>query len=261
MSNKRSALTTRLIAGIPHSLLLQDACGEMHVLVPSLEPTRPALGVWSTALVLKRGATGAAWARALDTMYYLYPAHISLSFLVCPTLASSLYLLLLHFLHRDYARTFKLANSVGVDYAFSDEERNLFRALGHANGDVHPDAHACRLKIASVLDKSASRASPPWDVAVEAHGHATKLSHVSAVCHLTPIEELALLCDRAVDSTAHPEYRRRWSVRGGAYRSTTSLLYTTICERNGTLPPPLHIERPHRGRAPQRLQPHRVPQS
>ena len=158
-------------------------------------------------------------------------------------------------------RAFALANSVGVDYAFSDEERNIFRALKHASGDAHPDANACRLKIAAVLDKSASRAAPPWDVAVEAHGHATKLSHVSAVCHLTPIEELALLCDRAVDSTAHPEYRRRWSVRGGAYRSTTSLLYTTICERNGTLPPPLHIERPHRGRAPQRLQPHRVPQS
>jgi hypothetical protein len=104
VSNKRSALTTRLIAGVPHSLLLQDACGEMHVLVPSLEPTRPELGVFSTALVLQRGAAGASWARALDTMYYLYPAHISLSFLVCPTLASSLYLLLLHFLHRDYAR-------------------------------------------------------------------------------------------------------------------------------------------------------------
>ena len=164
VSNKRSALTTKLIAGAPHSLLLQDANGELHVLVPSLEPTRPRLGAFSTALVLRRD--NAAWSRALDTHYYLYPAHISLSFLVCPTLASSLYLLLLHFLHRDYAKAFALATSVGVDYAFSAEEANVFRALARAGDDAHPDAHALRLKIASVLADSDQDC--PWDMAVEA---------------------------------------------------------------------------------------------
>ena len=90
------------------------------MLVPSLEPTRPPLGAFSTALIFKR--TNPYWQRALETRYYLYPAHISLGFLVCPTLPATLYLLLMHLLHRDYALAFALANSVAVDHEFSDED-------------------------------------------------------------------------------------------------------------------------------------------
>lgn len=42
------------------------------------------------------------WNRALESPYYLYPVHVSLSFLYSTTLASSLYLVLLRFLNRDY---------------------------------------------------------------------------------------------------------------------------------------------------------------
>jgi hypothetical protein len=42
------------------------------------------------------------WISTLDTPYYIYPVHVSLSFMFTPTLAQALYLLLLRFLHRDY---------------------------------------------------------------------------------------------------------------------------------------------------------------
>jgi hypothetical protein len=70
------------------------------VLVPSIHPVRPFIGSapFSTELVLDR--TDKDWYEALDTKYYLYPIHVSLSFMFTPTLASALYLLLLRFLHR-----------------------------------------------------------------------------------------------------------------------------------------------------------------
>jgi hypothetical protein len=73
---------------------------EILVLVPSIHPVRPFIGSapFSTELVLDR--TDKDWHEALDTKYYLYPVHVSLSFMFTPTLASALYLLLLRFLHR-----------------------------------------------------------------------------------------------------------------------------------------------------------------
>lgn len=70
------------------------------MLVPSIHPVRPFIGSapFSTELVLDR--TDKDWHEALDTKYYLYPVHVSLSFMFTPTLASALYLLLLRFLHR-----------------------------------------------------------------------------------------------------------------------------------------------------------------
>ncbi|KAH8047642.1 hypothetical protein JL720_16064 [Aureococcus anophagefferens] len=97
----------------PAPLLLANANDELTVLLPSVRVTRPALGVFSTALVVDRRTrpVGArrAWGAALkDGFYYLYDAHVSLGYLICPTLAASLYLLLLRFLSRDYARCFQL---------------------------------------------------------------------------------------------------------------------------------------------------------
>ena len=43
------------------------------------------------------------WYAALDQPYYIYPVHVSLSFLYSTTLASALYLLLLRYLAAQYA--------------------------------------------------------------------------------------------------------------------------------------------------------------
>ena len=53
---------------------------------------------FSTELVMNRA--NVKWYATLDTRYYLYPVHISLSFMFTPTLASALYLLLLRFQYR-----------------------------------------------------------------------------------------------------------------------------------------------------------------
>ena len=61
------------------------------------------------------------WMANLETAYYLYHVHVSMSFLHSPTLASSLYLLWLRFAYRDYADAARLVDSIGTDVEFSNE--------------------------------------------------------------------------------------------------------------------------------------------
>ena len=100
ITNERNAMTTELLAGIPHSLLLSNSNGELAVLVPSVPPVRPAIGAvpFSTELVLDR--SDRRWLGVLENAFYIYPVHVSLSFLYSTTLASALYLLLLRYLGR-----------------------------------------------------------------------------------------------------------------------------------------------------------------
>ena len=68
--------------GIPHSLLLSNLKGEMQVLVPVLSPPRPKVQSqpFSTMLVLNR--SDKKWQRALTARYFVYPVHVSTSFLL-----------------------------------------------------------------------------------------------------------------------------------------------------------------------------------
>lgn len=70
-----------------------------------------------------------------EVRHYLYPVHVSRMFLVMPTLAASLYLLLLRFLDRAYADVFRMADSCVSDTALSPEgarrggsERSMWRS-------------------------------------------------------------------------------------------------------------------------------------
>jgi hypothetical protein len=51
----------------------------------------------------------------LTQRYYLYPVHLSLSFLMTRGVNSALYLLLLRFLNRDYAAVSALVDSIATD--------------------------------------------------------------------------------------------------------------------------------------------------
>ena len=97
----------------------------------------------------------------------------------------------------------------------SPEEAQIFAQLGAIAHDVHPDAHACRLKISL-----ATRGTPHgvlastrlWSLRTEYARYVTKWRHVSAVCRLTIPEEHLLLS--MVDTDGAPAlYNRRMFVR------------------------------------------------
>ena len=91
-----------------------------------------------------------AWIDSLSQRFYLYPIHVSLSFVLTKGLNSALYLLLLRLLHRDYDDAFRLTDSIATDSKLSAEGVYIFDALKFAVDDAHPDAHAVRLKVLRV---------------------------------------------------------------------------------------------------------------
>lgn len=134
VSNTRDSRAIELLNGIPHSLILQNSQGEMHILVPVVNLVRPQVQSrpFSTRLVLHRADP--VWNRLtsgnrLTQRYFLYPIHISMSFLMTKGLDSALYLLNLRLLHRNYATTFRLADAVATDTRFSTAGGCIWRTL------------------------------------------------------------------------------------------------------------------------------------
>ena len=80
ITNERNNASA-LLEGIPHSLLLSNSNGEVSVLVPAWPPCRPIIKAvpFSTELVLDR--SDHMWLRQLEHPYYVYPVHVSLSFM------------------------------------------------------------------------------------------------------------------------------------------------------------------------------------
>lgn len=207
VSNFTSPLTLQLMQGMPHSLLMSSSDNELQILVPIVDLVRPRIGSspFSTELVLNRNDV--KWSASLDTCYFLFPIHVSLSFLFTPTLSSSLYLLVLRFLNRRYHDVFRLAATIGTDTDFSKEENHIFQSLSRASSDFHPDAHACRLKISAVT--ADAPVVCPWNLTREVSRYVLKLNTVSQVCRLSLEEELLLLeqcvCDDLDPRFYHPE--------------------------------------------------------
>jgi len=105
-----------------------------------IPPHRPKIGdePFSTFIVFRRNEVPPA------ERFFLYPVHVSVSFLLTKGINSALYLMLLRFLHRDYADVFRLADSVATDTALNAEGLIIFNAFKRANDDWHPGLPASK---------------------------------------------------------------------------------------------------------------------
>jgi hypothetical protein len=198
----------KLLRGIPHSILLSNHNGELHVLVPNVSVTRPPVGnaPFSTELVLCRPSfpQGERWAKNTTSPYFLYEIHVSNGFMVAPTLPSALYLLMLRLFYRDYDAAAGLVTAIGTDAAHSKEESQIFASLGINDRD--PDAHACRLRITLAVADSPIECA--WDERDEYGRYCEKVSHVSARCRLSADDE-AIMSARCALLTAKEGVVRR----------------------------------------------------
>lgn len=108
-----------LCRGIPHAIVLRDPTGEYSILVPvTARPLRPATKneLFSSTVLLDRrskewaqhmqlhssssDAGGGSGGSGGDARHFLYPVHGSRAFVFTPSLASSLFLLLMRFMNR-----------------------------------------------------------------------------------------------------------------------------------------------------------------
>ena len=191
LTDRRDDELDRLVAGLPQSVLLENAQAELLVLLPACGKPLPAAdGLW-----LLHGE--ARWLSALEHVavrHYVYPVHPCGVLLSSQTLSSSLYLLVCRLFSRRYADAFRLAESCASDSSLSAEEAQLWALLSFAVHDGHPDAYAVRLKLSLVVMGN-DVMEVPWSRSLRAQlqAYVLKAGSVSPACRLSAQEELLLL--------------------------------------------------------------------
>ncbi|CAI5729997.1 unnamed protein product [Peronospora destructor] len=176
-----------LIAMTPDCFVLESDTTDLKLICPNHDLFRPAIcgEPFSSALVTDRGSLG--WQQAMETRFYTYPVHSSNTFLLPSSLSSTLYLILISLLTRNYATAIEFIMGCNVDVKFTDEEKRVFGQLSKTLDDRHPNACACRIRLSLGIAYSENRA--PWKLSDELYDYLTTSQHVEAPCKLTLEEE------------------------------------------------------------------------
>lgn len=122
-STEAREIGERLLGSISHFIVLQNGDKDLFILLPSCALPRRLHADGShlsVQVILDR--RNKDWNNKIgEVRSYLYPIHNSRSFLVTPSLASSLYLMLMHFITGAYVEVFKMVDSC-VSEDLSPEE-------------------------------------------------------------------------------------------------------------------------------------------
>ena len=167
ITNARPAALGHLLHGLPHAVVLQAEDGELAVLVSAAakpivtakydeggmggggsaasvasttSPPSPPDVISESGIargsrcVLQRSDTH--WLANLpQARHYMYPVHPSQALLSSPSLAASLYLLLMLLVHGRYPEAIRLVEACSTDRALTQEEAQLWTALSQLVDD------------------------------------------------------------------------------------------------------------------------------
>ncbi len=122
-STEAREIAERLLGTIAHFIVLQNADNDLFVLVPGCAlPRRLHVDGTHLSVQVILDRRNQEWIDNIgEVRCYLYPIHNSRSFLVTPSLASSLYLMVMYFITGAYQEVFKMVESC-VSEDLSPEE-------------------------------------------------------------------------------------------------------------------------------------------
>lgn len=185
ISNIRTDRINKLINGINHAIILQNVSGEVAMVIPALSPVH-------LHYTSKNKPSEYVFFHSRQVVsHHIYPIHISKVFLFTPTIESSIYLLLLRALQSQHHDAMQLVDSCMSDSVPSPEAANFWALIQHLYTEVHPNAHAIRLKLILVSQNAGYITT--WNLEEELSNYISKLRNISTVCRLTIQEEFALL--------------------------------------------------------------------
>jgi hypothetical protein len=112
-STEAREITEKLLGSISHFIVLQNADKDLFILMPSCAlPRRLNIDGSHLSVQVILDRRNKDWNNNIgEVRSYLYPVHNSQSFLVTPSLASSLYLMLMYFITGSYVEVFKMVES------------------------------------------------------------------------------------------------------------------------------------------------------
>ena len=195
-----------LLRGMPHALTLINEEGDPFVMLSALakpcrlsDPSEPL----ASQLLLARHSE--SWLANLPSVrHYLYAVHRSQTFLVPPSLAACLNLLLLRWLARDFEAAFALCPACVTDLPLTPDEKQLWACLGSFEDDVEPETHALRLRL-SLAARACPDMPTPWNESEQLALYLAKLPFIPASCQLSAPDELMLLRAHGDDPKSAPK--------------------------------------------------------
>jgi hypothetical protein len=194
-----------LLQGLPRAVLLSNADNEYFVLLPAIAKpvlTR-ALGSGPATYNMVMSMTNKVWlANTGEAAYFTYPIHSSGCFMSSRSIASSLYLLVLRLMSRDYRDAFRLIESCVCDSVLTPQEKQIYDVIGTIKDDFHPDVHACRLKLYFVTYGCSDVMPYQFSVESELVGYVSRIRLISSYCKLSPDEEIFLTAHVPMENQA-----------------------------------------------------------
>ena len=148
----------RLRRSFPRSLLLSDSQHRLFLLLPDHTPhlvPRPAEahGAMNPSLSMDMAleADEARWAKQGDsTRYFVLQVDLLCMCVVAPTRAAAMYCSLLQLLSGEYAQAMRSLDACTTNNQMVSYERWVLSMVAQSTKDLHPNAIACRLRLASV---------------------------------------------------------------------------------------------------------------
>ena len=202
-----------LLEGLPRAVLLTNADNEYFVLLPAIaKPVlTKSLGSGPATYNMVMSMTNKQWlANTGEAAYFTYPIHYSGCFMSSRSIASSLYLLVLRLMSRNYRDAFRLIESCVCDNVLTPQEKQIYDVIGTIKDDFHPDVHACRLKLYFVTYGCSDVMPYQFNVETELVGYVSKIRLVSSYCKLSPDEEIFVINSIPADQrTPHVVNRER----------------------------------------------------
>jgi Ca2+-binding EF-hand superfamily protein len=195
ISDVATPRTAALIRGLPASVLMQDANGELHLLASlAAMPIRESIGRSALPSEVQQSHGDQVHLDALadTTRVVLLPVHASESFVSVPSLTAALSLFLSRFAYREYARAARQVLTCVADQPLKRIDRAFWRQLGTLNADTHPEAHALRLRLAAVTSASRQFQPLPFELAHELAEYARCVRRIGPALRLSAEEELEL---------------------------------------------------------------------
>lgn len=125
-SNEAREIADRLLGTIEHFIVLQNAENDLFVLMPGCAlPRRLHVDGSHLSVQVVLDRRNQEWIDHIgEVRCYLYPVHNSRSFLVTPSLASSMYLMVMYFITGSYQNVYKMMESCVSEELTPEEVSN-----------------------------------------------------------------------------------------------------------------------------------------
>lgn len=221
ISDQATPRIAALIRGMPASVLMQDANGDLYLLTSlAAMPIREQIGrsPLPSEVQLSHGDQVHLDSLQDTSRIVLLPVHSSESFVSVPSLTAALSMFLSRFMYREYARAARQVLTCVADAPLKRIERAFWRQLGTLNGDTHPEAHALRLRLAAVTSASRQFQPLPFDLAAELADYARCVRRIGPALRLSPEEELELFDE--VYASRRTRQAFRCTTRGSCARAS-----------------------------------------